>query len=416
MTNRHPMKLGDFLPASASPQSFAPTWARYFIIPNASQPDEWRSQGNFKRTKYLNYALKEAGANTKEVRWFHRANKDVYIIASTERASEILTKYKFKAVQIQEHPYDNCNIGFVFHHDFMDEKCNEVQEAVSQELENYDGIKIKDVYAFGKRNDKTSCSGRIKISFKNHQLPEKLQFWGQWLYIEQPRIQIRHCTKCFRFGHTTEKCRTENQLCSRCYNHHSQAASCELKRCINCGGEHEATSKECNAMEKEEIIHNTAIGDGISFAHARILVQERLKGSKSTSQVKNVYPTQTQTNSNEDIKTMTSIMQNMISQQAKIMETLNVILVQLNLDVHVQQQQHETEESEQIYETPPEHIGQEVGIATESSKPTKRTAKKLLDSPPLNTKKLCPEPQHTTDDIRRKIMQTIKHSKLTNHQ
>lgn len=329
-SDNHKLTLGDFIPGASAPTSA--TWPRYFIITNESQTEEWKNLGNFQRSKRLSKSFTLAGISSQNIRWFHRASKDTYLIAKTEEASKNLTTGRCLDVNVMEHPYDNNITGFIFHHDYIDENTKEVQEALQEELDNQESYIVNDIFAFGKRNDHSKCSGRIKLGFRNHALPDKIKIWGHWVYVEPPRALIRQCTNCFRFGHLATKCRRETQACSRCYTSHSAAIECDLKRCLNCGGNHQAMSDECDAPETEKEIHELAVDEGISLAHARIAYQDHQKIGKGVKRIKNVYINE---KTNEDIKTLTKTVQDMVQQQTKMMETLNGILGHLNLGSHM---------------------------------------------------------------------------------
>ena len=54
---------------------------------------------------------------------------------------------------------------------------------------------------------------------------------------------VRHCKKCWRIGHTTEKC-SDNERCEHCgllKNEGGHLACSENPRCINCKGAHKAS-------------------------------------------------------------------------------------------------------------------------------------------------------------------------------
>lgn len=76
--------------------------------------------------------------------------------------------------------------------------------------------------------------------------------------------EARHCQKCYKWGHSTSQCHSHVHICAKCgeahnAKYHNVLASCcrkdpvgkvngectHLPRCINCRGNHLATSQEC---------------------------------------------------------------------------------------------------------------------------------------------------------------------------
>ena len=66
-----------------------------------------------------------------------------------------------------------------------------------------------------------------------------------------PQIQLIQCYKCTQLGHHASKCRSRQQVCAKCSEHHpiSECQS-EIHKCALCKGEHQAWIKNCPAKIK----------------------------------------------------------------------------------------------------------------------------------------------------------------------
>ena len=88
-------------------------------------------------------------------------------------------------------------------------------------------------------------------------------------------------TVCYRFGHHERNCKLNQgeHVCRRCGNSnlvHSSDDDCEFGiRCVNCKGEHVATSRSCPVWKKEKEVVTVKYKEGLSFPEARKIVQAR---------------------------------------------------------------------------------------------------------------------------------------------
>ena len=83
-------------------------------------------------------------------------------------------------------------------------------------------------------------------------------------YIPQPL----RCFKCNRFGHVTANCRGKER-CSKCGGEH-KIENCQTStvKCVNCNGNHTASSKECPRYQREVQVLKIKSDKNLTYAEA----------------------------------------------------------------------------------------------------------------------------------------------------
>ena len=108
------------------------------------------------------------------------------------------------------------------------------------------------------REGQDKCSLIIELTSPedgNKALDEGLvigsEIHGCCVYNKQCRS--KQCFVCWKYGHLSTACPTkETPTCGRCSGgHHHKDCTTEAKRCVVCGGNHEAWNKVCVHKKKE---------------------------------------------------------------------------------------------------------------------------------------------------------------------
>ena len=89
------------------------------------------------------------------------------------------------------------------------------------------------------------------------------------LYIPNPL----RCFKCQRYGHGSSTC-TRESVCPRCGSTGHDQNCQALPNCLNCGGDHMATSKDCPVWKREKEIQKVKTQNRITYPEARKLVEQ----------------------------------------------------------------------------------------------------------------------------------------------
>ncbi|GFR76885.1 nucleic-acid-binding protein from mobile element jockey [Elysia marginata] len=81
------------------------------------------------------------------------------------------------------------------------------------------------------------------------------------------------CFKCHRYGHGSERCRRQEAICARCGRTGHKVEECPNDpRCINCGGDHAASDRNCPKFQEAKAILNYRAHHGGTFQQARAAV------------------------------------------------------------------------------------------------------------------------------------------------
>ncbi|GFR70036.1 nucleic-acid-binding protein from mobile element jockey [Elysia marginata] len=80
------------------------------------------------------------------------------------------------------------------------------------------------------------------------------------------------CFRCHRFGHGRDRCRRNIYLCVKCEPGHRGEECDRSHKCINCKGDHPASSKNCPKYLKEQAILRFWAHNGGTFGQARAAV------------------------------------------------------------------------------------------------------------------------------------------------
>lgn len=98
-------------------------------------------------------------------------------------------------------------------------------------------------------------SETVRLAFKGPTLPSSIKIHGIAVRVDPYVFPVTQCSRCWRFGHSLRACPTLKIVCPKCTKNH---ANCEVTTftCINCGGNHHALDRICQAYRKEKIIRD----------------------------------------------------------------------------------------------------------------------------------------------------------------
>ena len=119
-------------------------------------------------------------------------------------------------------------------------------------------IPVENVTTFYAKNRRTNGPDLkiAKISFGSHELPKDIQLAGHNLEVRPYTSRPRQCNKCWRYGHPTKYCRSDSAYCVKCSQDGHNDADCPNDiKCVNCGGSHQANSKNCTHYENNDKIY-----------------------------------------------------------------------------------------------------------------------------------------------------------------
>lgn len=138
-----------------------------------------------------------------------------------------------------------------------------------QEIESENNLRVFEVRRFTKKiNGIQSPSSSILVSVFGSSIPDRIKLW----YTRQPiKIFIdnpRQCGLCFKFNHSSSRCKSE-ALCSSC-GKPIHPGPCSTKMiCVNCSLDHDSSDKSCPSRLEEMKFLRYKCLNRLSFAEAR---------------------------------------------------------------------------------------------------------------------------------------------------
>ncbi|XP_037514780.1 uncharacterized protein LOC119391178 [Rhipicephalus sanguineus] len=124
----------------------------------------------------------------------------------------------------------------------------------------------------------------VKLVFKGDSLPSHVKV-GHFRHAVRPFVpRPLQCRNCLKMGHVSAVC-TNPAVCSRCSESHStDACHAEHRKCGNCHGPHDASSKDCPNMKKEMQVLRQMVRDGSTRREAAAKVRRRRSRRRRPSQ------------------------------------------------------------------------------------------------------------------------------------
>ncbi|XP_055641085.1 C-module-binding factor A-like [Toxorhynchites rutilus septentrionalis] len=175
---------------------------------------------------------------------------------------------------------DNTPIEIIYHPTLNQRKCvvtcREVldlkEDELLKELADQKVIEVKRITR--KENDLIIATPTLILTIRGTVVPEYINFGflraGTRNYYPNPM----QCFKCYRFGHTTKRCRRNTPLCKNCGKEHKINISgnkiCKSPElCVNCKGDHTSSNRTCPIWVRENNITRIRVDEGISHNEAR---------------------------------------------------------------------------------------------------------------------------------------------------
>ena len=135
---------------------------------------------------------------------------------------------------------------------------------------------VKEVYRTKKREDGILKDSNLYIiTFSKPKIPEEIR-------VGFLNIKVRHyiqnpwrCERCQRFGHKETHCKHDSSVCAKCGKTdpgHAYDACRDDTCCINCSGNHPASSKQCPLWQLEKKINKMKAECNLKYPEARAQV------------------------------------------------------------------------------------------------------------------------------------------------
>ena len=155
-----------------------------------------------------------------------------------------------------------------------------------------------------KRNGQILPSSTYLLNFSLPKPPSSIKAGYFSLPVETYIPSPLRCFKCQKFGHGLSSCRGQ-VTCAHCgeKTHTTEDCTASTKKCINCNGDHSASSRECPQWKKQVDINRIKYTQNISFPEAAKIVEGRSTTAKSYAQATKILNTQKPTSKSVAVQT-----------------------------------------------------------------------------------------------------------------
>ncbi|XP_064479210.1 uncharacterized protein LOC135392426 [Ornithodoros turicata] len=97
-------------------------------------------------------------------------------------------------------------------------------------------------------------AGAVRITCLGDNPPQQITFQLVSMHVDHYQPRALQCDKCYRHGHIAT-CSSNRQLCANCgTNHEDEEWRTKEPICVNSGGNHPATAKECPKLRIQRSI------------------------------------------------------------------------------------------------------------------------------------------------------------------
>jgi hypothetical protein len=112
-------------------------------------------------------------------------------------------------------------------------------------------------------------TGTVIITFNGRVRPKNVEIFGRSRETTEHIPKPKRCTKCQQFRHIRRFCSFANPVCARCTEtHETKDCTATYRKCINCNGEHWASSWECPRYKREEEVEAIRERERLTYRQA----------------------------------------------------------------------------------------------------------------------------------------------------
>ena len=234
-------------------------WSPYLVVaPDAGQP-KLSDLSVFKIQK----ALREIGAGDPKAVDRLGSGGLLVQVFDREKSKNLLSTKMFAGIAVSVQPHNSLNTsrGVV--------KSRDLDGCTAEEL-----VEEVDCVIHARRMMRRDA-GVLKntnswvLTFSSPKPPSKLRVAYLELEVRPYVPNPLRCFQCHRFGHSVKYCK-RSAVCAQCGQGEHEEASCTAApHCLNCRGDHSASSKTCPKWSEEKAILEYRANHGGTFKQAR---------------------------------------------------------------------------------------------------------------------------------------------------
>ena len=198
------------------------------------------------------------------------------------QAQHIMDTQTFLDIEVDAEAHRSLNSSKGVIRDYHQDLRDMTEEQIKNELSSQ-GVTHVSRFIL-KKDNKEIKTNTLFLTFDTHIPPAKFKI-GYYIVNVQPYIpNPLRCFQCQKFGHSKKWCK--NQLaCWKCGSEGHDGGDCtaETVCCLNCKGDHFASSKSCPVWIQEKEIQRVKTEKSLSYGEARKLVVSSSSSSPSVS-------------------------------------------------------------------------------------------------------------------------------------
>lgn len=137
-----------------------------------------------------------------------------------------------------------------------------------------------------------TSSESVRLCFKGSFRPAYISVDGLRIRVEQYTFPVTQCSRCWKLGHTKQRCPSAKVICPKCSENHDNCDT-TLFKCTNCNGPHMALVRSCPAYLKEKRLRELMAEFNCTYRRAlTIYIPDKKTKPVEPVEVKDISATQ----------------------------------------------------------------------------------------------------------------------------
>jgi hypothetical protein len=241
---------------------------------------------------------------------------DYLVTCLTKRASGVLLKrhgssFMDRDLDVTVHERLNSSRGVIRCRELAGQSDLEIRtELAEQGVTEVRRVSVK-------RNGVAVPTHTFFVTFAMAKLPSDMKVGYLKIPVTPFVPSPMRCYKCQKFGHTSQRCK-EAEICHQCGSAKHDDQCVDEVKCVNCGGGHASSSRECPTFKKEQAIQKIRAEKNIPFAEARKMVTAK----EGTSYASKAAAAVTNASSSADQQQQNQLLLKLMEQMAELVKVI----------------------------------------------------------------------------------------------
>jgi len=240
-------------------------WPRFLLVSSQDKSKPLSGMSPFLIEKWFSGVSSEGFRDIKCLR-----SGDFLVDCLTRRSSDLLIKRNGttlvdRVVGVSVHDRLNSSRGVIRCRELSGDSELEIKSSLAKQ-----GVtEVKRVSV--RRDGQVIPTNTYFITFGLSKLPSALKIGYLNVPVSPFVPSPMRCFKCQKFGHMSQRCKAA-ELCPKCGDKKHEDGCTVSPKCVNCGGSHASSSRDCPVYQREQTIQKIRAEKNISFSEARKMV------------------------------------------------------------------------------------------------------------------------------------------------